>query len=61
MQMVPDKIPRLIFDQKKWCKWRGEITMQGCFSSCTFQLLPEKFTLPQLHSLYEDIFNASTG
>src|SRR4029079_9731239 len=29
------------------------------FHPILFELLPEKFTLPQLHSLYEDIFNAS--
>jgi 8-oxo-dGTP diphosphatase len=54
------KIPRLIFDHNEMVQMaREKLQYKAAFHPILFELLPEKFTLPQLHSLYEDIFNAT--
>ena len=54
------KFPRLIFDHERMVQMAKEkLQYKAAFHPILFELLPEKFTLPQLHSLYEDIFNAS--
>jgi ADP-ribose pyrophosphatase YjhB (NUDIX family) len=53
------KIPHLIFDHEKMVQMAKEkLQYKAAFHPILFELLPEKFTLPQLHSLYEDIYNA---
>jgi 8-oxo-dGTP diphosphatase len=54
------KIPRLIFDHNQMVQMaREKLQYKAAFHPILFELLPEKFTLPQLHSLYEDIFDAT--
>jgi 8-oxo-dGTP diphosphatase len=53
------KIPRLIFDHEKMVQMAKEkLQYKSAFHPILFEMLPEKFTLPQLHSLYEGIYNA---
>lgn len=52
-----DKIPELIFDHGKMVKMALDIVKHKCrFEPIGFELLPEKFTIPQLQKLYEAIF-----
>ena len=51
------KIPPLIFDHKKMLELAKERLQQKVANHPVgFELLPEKFTLPQLQSLYEAIY-----
>src|SRR4249920_657097 len=52
-----DKIPALVFDHKKMVMLAKERLQQKVANHpIGFELLPEKFTLPQLQSLYEGIY-----
>ncbi len=52
------KYPRLIFDHTEMVKKaKGKLRYKAAFHPLLFELLPEKFTLPQLQSLYEEIFD----
>jgi ADP-ribose pyrophosphatase YjhB (NUDIX family) len=52
------KIPKLIFDHSNMvAKARERLRYKSAFHPILFELLPEKFTLPQLQSLYEGIFD----
>ncbi|MEO6314660.1 MAG: NUDIX domain-containing protein [Chitinophagaceae bacterium] len=52
-----DKMPRLIFDHKQMLLLAQERLRQKVFNHPVgFELLPYKFTLPQLQSLYEAIY-----
>jgi 8-oxo-dGTP diphosphatase len=52
-----NKIPSLIFDHKKMVAKAKELLRQKVASHpIGFELLPPKFTLPQLQSLYEAIY-----
>lgn len=54
-----DKIPDLIFDHKKMVALAKERLQQKVANHpIGFELLPEKFTLPQLQSLYEAIYES---
>lgn len=53
------KIPPLIFDHKKMVLTAKEMLRQKVANHpIGFELLPQKFTLPQLQSLYEAIFES---
>jgi ADP-ribose pyrophosphatase YjhB (NUDIX family) len=52
-----DKIPSLVFDHKKMIRLAKERLQQKVSNHpIGFALLPDKFTLPQLQSLYEAIY-----
>lgn len=52
------KIPKLIFDHNEMVLLAKEkLRYKAAFHPILFELLPEKFTLPQLQSLYEGIFD----
>jgi 8-oxo-dGTP diphosphatase len=52
------KIPSLIFDHKKMIEMaRGKLKYKAALHPILFELLPEKFTLKQLQSLYEGIYD----
>jgi 8-oxo-dGTP diphosphatase len=54
-----DKMPRLIFDHDKMVEQAKEkLRYKAAFHPILFELLPEKFTLPQLRNLYELIYDA---
>lgn len=51
-----DKFPELIFDHKQMVEMALGIIKHKCrFEPIGFELLPEKFTIPQLQKLYEAI------
>ncbi len=51
-----DKLPKLIFDHPRMVQMALEIIRHKCrFEPLGFELLPEKFTIPQLQKLYEAI------
>ncbi len=53
------KIPPVIFDHKQMIEMAKEkIRYKAAFHPILFELLPQKFTLPQLQSLFEGIFDA---
>ena len=53
------EIPRLIFDHEKMVEMAKEkLRYKAAFHPILFELLPEKFTLPQLRNLYEGIYDA---
>jgi ADP-ribose pyrophosphatase YjhB (NUDIX family) len=50
--------PKLIFDHQKMVDMAKEkLKYKATFHPILFELLPEKFTLPQLQSLFEGIFD----
>lgn len=52
------EIPVLIFDHKEMIELaRQKLRYKAAFHPVVFELLPEKFTLPQLQTLYEGIYN----
>jgi ADP-ribose pyrophosphatase YjhB (NUDIX family) len=54
------KIPRLIFDHEEMIeKARQKLQYKAALHPILFELLPEKFTIPQLHDLYEGIYNTT--
>lgn len=51
------KIPKLIFDHTKMVKMAQEkLRYKAAFHPILFELLPEKFTLPQLYNLYTGVY-----
>lgn len=52
--------PKLIFDHDKMVENAKErIRYKAALHPILFELLPKKFTLPQLQNLYEDVYNTS--
>jgi 8-oxo-dGTP diphosphatase len=52
------KTPRLIFDHTTMVNMAKEkLRYKAAFHPILFELLPEKFTIPQLHSLYEGVYD----
>ena len=55
-----DKLPHLIFDHKTMVQHAKERLQQKVINNpIGFELLPEKFTLPQLQNLYESIYEST--
>ena len=55
-----NKIPSLIFDHKEMIKMaRSKLKYKAALHPILFELLPEKFTLKQLQSLYEGIYDTT--
>jgi 8-oxo-dGTP diphosphatase len=53
------KMPKLIFDHNEMVELAKEkLQYKAAFHPILFELLPEKFTLPQLRNLYEGIYDA---
>lgn len=53
-----NEVPQLIFDHQKMIELaRQKLRYKAAFHPVVFELLPEKFTLPQLQTLYEGIYN----
>jgi len=54
-----NKIPKLIFDHQKMVELAKEkVRYKAAFHPILFELLPDKFTLPQLRNLYEGVYDA---
>lgn len=52
------KIPKLVFDHNIMVEMAKEkLRYKAAFHPILFELLPEKFTIPQLHSLYEGVYD----
>jgi 8-oxo-dGTP diphosphatase len=52
------KIPRLIFDHDRMVKMaKDKLRYKAAFHPILFELLPEKFTLPQLYNLYTGVYD----
>lgn len=55
---LPD-VPELIFDHQQMVKDAiNKIRYQAALHPILFELLPKKFTIPQLQSLYEQVYDA---
>jgi ADP-ribose pyrophosphatase YjhB (NUDIX family) len=55
-----NKIPKLIFDHSEMVKMAKEkLQYKAALHPLLFELLPKKFTLPQLQSLYESVYGTS--
>jgi 8-oxo-dGTP diphosphatase len=53
-----NKHPKLIFDHKQMVeKAKARLRYKAAFHPILFELLPSKFTLPQLKNLYEEVYN----
>ena len=51
------KIPSLVFDHEAMVKMaKDKLRYKASHHPILFELLPEKFTLPQLHNLYETVY-----
>ncbi len=54
-----NKIPSLIFDHKQMIQMAKEkLRYKAAFHPVLFELLPAKFTLPQLQNLYEGVYES---
>lgn len=54
------RIPRMVFDHKKMImQARGHLRQKVANHPIGFELLPPKFTLPQLQNLYEAIYDTT--
>jgi 8-oxo-dGTP diphosphatase len=54
------RAPKVIFDQQEMVELaKQRIRYKAALHPILFELLPNKFTLPQLQSLYECVFNTS--
>jgi 8-oxo-dGTP diphosphatase len=54
------KMPSLIFDHNEMVKMaRAALKYKASLHPVLFELLPEKFTLPQLQGLFEQVYNTS--
>src|SRR5205085_12645784 len=52
-----NKIPNLIFDHNEMVRLaKGKLRYKAALHPLLFELLPAKFTLPQLQSLYESVY-----
>jgi 8-oxo-dGTP diphosphatase len=50
--------PKLIFDHDEMVEQaKKQLRYKAAFHPVLFELLPEKFTIPQLQSLYEDVYD----
>lgn len=55
-----NKIPELIFDHEEMVRMAKEkLRYKAALHPLLFELLPKKFTLPQLQSLYEYVYDTS--
>lgn len=55
-----DEAPNLIFDHNKMVeKAKSRIRYKAAFHPILFELLPKKFTIPQLQNLYEQVYNTN--
>lgn len=55
-----DEIPNLIFDHKEMIELaKQKLRYKAALHPILFELLPEKFTIPQLQNLYEGIYGAT--
>lgn len=55
-----DKYPKLIFDHSEMVELaRKRLRYKASLHPILFELLPEKFTMPQLQNLYEDIYDTT--
>lgn len=53
------KIPQLIFDHGQMVNMaRKRLQYKAALHPLLFELLPDKFTIPQLQNLYEDVYGA---
>ncbi|HTN36322.1 MAG TPA: NUDIX domain-containing protein [Arachidicoccus sp.] len=53
-----NEFPKLIFDHPKMIELaRKHLRYKASLHPILFELLPEKFTMPQLQYLYEDVYN----
>ncbi|HLO36920.1 MAG TPA: NUDIX domain-containing protein [Lacibacter sp.] len=53
-----NKHPKLIFDHKQMVeKAKARLRYKAAFHPILFELLPSKFTLPQLKNLYEEVYD----
>jgi 8-oxo-dGTP diphosphatase len=53
-----NKHPKLIFDHKQMVeKAKARLRYKAAFHPILFELLPAKFTLPQLKNLYEEVYD----
>jgi 8-oxo-dGTP diphosphatase len=54
---LQDEMPELIFDHAEMVKLaRKQLMYKAALHPILFQLLPEKFTIPQLQALYEGVY-----
>jgi ADP-ribose pyrophosphatase YjhB (NUDIX family) len=54
------KHPKLIFDHNEMVQMaRGRLRYKASMHPILFELLPEKFTIPQLQSLFEEVYETS--
>ena len=54
------QVPKLIFDQQEMVEQaRKRIRYKAAMHPILFELLPTKFTIPQLQILYESVFNTT--
>jgi 8-oxo-dGTP diphosphatase len=54
------RAPKLIFDQQEMVEQaRKRIRYKAAMHPILFELLPTKFTIPQLQTLYESVFNTT--
>ncbi|MEO6499412.1 MAG: NUDIX domain-containing protein [Mucilaginibacter sp.] len=54
---LAEEMPDLIFDHNEMVKMaRKQLMYKAALHPVLFQLLPEKFTIPQLQSLYEGVY-----
>lgn len=54
------RVPKLIFDQQEMVEQaRKRIRYKAAMHPILFELLPTKFTIPQLQILYESVFNTT--
>lgn len=55
-----DKMPELVFDHAEMVKLaKKQLRYKAALHPILFQLLPERFTIPQLQALYEGVYNTS--
>src|SRR5258708_5911044 len=55
-----NKIPKLVFDHNEMVKMAKEkLRYKAALHPLLFELLPKKFTLPQLQSLYESVYETN--
>ncbi len=55
-----DEVPKLIFDHQEMVETaKREVRYKAALHPILFELLPEKFTVPQLQNLYEGIYGAT--
>jgi 8-oxo-dGTP diphosphatase len=54
------KFPKLIFDHNEMVEMAAKrLRYKAAFHPIVFELLPDKFTLPQLQNLYESVYNTT--